>query len=50
MEKIQITFLDFEIKTVIEGLRLLKQDKNIKDLQIYIIETTKKQSPYTEWK
>ena len=49
MEKIQITFLDFEIKTIIDGLRLLKQVKDIKDLQKYLISETKKQSPYTKW-
>ena len=49
MEKININFLDFEIKTVIDGLRLLKQEKNTKDLIKYIISETKKQSPYTKW-
>ena len=49
MEKIQITFLDFEIKTIINGLRLLEQDKNIKDLIKYLISETKEQSPYTKW-
>ena len=50
MEKIQITFLDFEIKTIIDGLRLLKKEKNTKDLIKYLISETKKQSPYTKWK
>jgi len=50
MEKIKITFLDFEIKTIIEGLRLLKQKADVKDLQKYLISETKEQSPYTKWK
>jgi len=54
MEKINITFLDFEIYTMVSGLNLLIKDspkskKNIIDLKEYIVEQTKLQDSYLRW-
>ena len=50
MEKIEINFLEFEIVYVLDGLKLLKQNQPIRELQEYIIKQSCKISPKINFK